>query len=324
MMGDPISDRSRIFPMRSDYSAESNSGPGRTIDLPIEGMHCASCVGRVERALRAVDGVQEAGVNLATGRATLRLGGSVDGGTLVGAVEAAGFAIPETTSLLAVSDMTCASCVTRVERALAAVPGVRSATVNLATGRATIVHAAGLVTAAALAEALGAAGYGIVGEATATTERGDEAEGARLRRDTWIAAVLAAPLLVIEMGSHLVPGLHAAVTAATGQRSLWVLEAVLATLALFGPGLRFLRAGGPALLRGHPDMNSLVALGTSSAYVFSLLVVLAPGDRARRVRQRLFRGRRPDRTADSAGPIARSRRAAADGRGHPPADGPRS
>ena len=270
MMGNTISARSRSFPCHPPIlqnpiaaSVARSTSPSRACIAPPASAASSRHCGRW-RAWR------RQGVNLTTGRASLRLSGVVDGGTLVGAVEAAGFAVPQTTTVLAVSDMTCASCVTRVERALVAVPDVRSATVNLAAGRATIVHPSGLVTPAALAEALGAAGYGIVREVTATTERGDDAEGARLRRDTWIAAGLAAPLLLIEMGGHLLPNVHAAVMAAIGQRPLWVAEAMLATLALFGPGLRFLRAGAPALLRGHPDMNSLVALGTSSAYVFSL------------------------------------------------------
>ena len=111
--------------------------PSRTLSLPIEGMSCASCVGRVEKALRAVPGVQSAVVNLATERASLS-GDTLDRAALVRAIEKAGYAVPDSTQDLAVEGMSCASCVGRVERALAAVPGVSAASVNLATERATV------------------------------------------------------------------------------------------------------------------------------------------------------------------------------------------
>jgi Au+-exporting ATPase len=110
------------------------------ISLPIEGMTCASCVGRVEAALRKVQGVGSVAVNLATERAEIRPNGDgpVDRAALVQAVEKAGYDVPAQTIELSVEGITCASCVGRVERALQAVPGVTQATVNLATERATV------------------------------------------------------------------------------------------------------------------------------------------------------------------------------------------
>lgn len=119
-----------------------------TLALPIEGMSCASCVGRVERALKAVPGVASASVNLAAERADLTFGDAADLSTgtapadrstaaaslaAIDAITRAGYRVPERMVELSVSDMTCASCVGRVERALKAVPGVLSANVNLAT-----------------------------------------------------------------------------------------------------------------------------------------------------------------------------------------------
>ncbi|MFC6048312.1 copper ion binding protein, partial [Methylobacterium hispanicum] len=117
---------------------------GTTISLPVEGMSCASCVGRVERALGKVEGVEAVSVNLATERADIRASGSLDPERLAQAVEAAGYSVPAQAVELSIEGMTCASCVGRVERALKAVPGVAEATVNLATERASVRGTANL------------------------------------------------------------------------------------------------------------------------------------------------------------------------------------
>jgi P-type Cu+ transporter len=108
------------------------------IELPVQGMTCASCVSRVEKALSKVPGVQEASVNLATETATVRASSNVDAPQLRAAIEKAGYAVPEQSTSLAVSGMTCASCVARVEKALKKTPGVVSAEVNLATEKAEV------------------------------------------------------------------------------------------------------------------------------------------------------------------------------------------
>ncbi|MFS2125879.1 copper ion binding protein, partial [Pseudomonas sp. Pseusp97] len=131
------------------------------LDLPVSGMTCASCAGRVERALRKVPGVQDASVNLASEQARVQLAGTSSGDSLpalVAAVEQAGYQVPAHSLELAVEGMTCASCVGRVERALNKVPGVRSASVNLASERAH-VELLGAVDSAALIAAVDKAGY---------------------------------------------------------------------------------------------------------------------------------------------------------------------
>jgi len=260
------------------------------LTLPVEGMTCAGCAGRVERALAAVPGVASASVNLATRRATVE-GDALDPAALRAAVEKAGYSSPEETTEIGVEGMSCASCAGRVERALAALPGVTGASVNLATRRATIRHMPDTVDRAALEAAIRKAGYQPVPEAPAPQDHhhhhhdhgaGDPhahhagppeaGEEAGLRRDTLIALAMAAPLFVIEMGGHLVPALHHAVD---GQIWRWV-QFALATIVLFGPGWRFHRIGWPALLRGGPEMNSLVALGTLAAWGYSAVVTLFP------------------------------------------------
>ena len=260
-------------------AAPSNPAPA-PIRLGIEGMTCAACTGRVERALAAVPGVAGASVNLITGKAEVRLDAPVDRAALVGAVERTGFDVipePERPVELEIEGMTCASCVGRVERALLAVPGVETAVVNLATERASVT---GTADPAALLRAVGTTGYAARPiEHRAAPEditRHDEA-AATLRRDALIAAALALPVFVLEMGSHLIPALHHLIMDTIGQTANWYLQFALTTLVLFGPGLRFYRQGIPALLRGAPDMNSLVAVGTLAAWAYSLVATFTPG-----------------------------------------------
>ncbi|WP_370644487.1 heavy metal translocating P-type ATPase [Methylorubrum sp. B1-46] len=248
------------------------------ITLPVEGMSCASCVGRVERALAALPGVADVSVNLATGRASLELPEGTPPSRAVEAIREAGYDVPETVTAVAVEGMNCASCVGRVERALLAMPGATSASVNLATGRAELRHAVGAVILGDVETAVRQAGYEprrLDAPQAASPEERQEREAAALRRDLILAAVLSSPIVVLDMGGHVLPGFHHAATSMLGAGYAW-LQAVLATLVLAGPGRRFFRIGVPNLLRGHPDMNALVALGSGAAYLFSLVSTAAP------------------------------------------------
>ena len=181
---------------------------------------------------------------------------------------------------LAVEGMSCASCVGRVERALQAVPGVEAAAVNLATERATV---RGTAAAQALVDAIGAAGYRASAIDPAAPAAGDaaaarrDAERRALGRDVLVAAALALPVFILEMGTHLIPGMHAWVDQAIGIQRSWVLQFVLTTVVLAFPGRRFYTTGFPALFRLAPDMNSLVAVGTLAAYAYSVVATFAPG-----------------------------------------------
>ncbi|WP_246831373.1 heavy metal translocating P-type ATPase [Pseudotabrizicola formosa] len=241
-------------------------------------MTCASCVGRVERALLAVPGVQAASVNLATERAEVA-GTDLDRAALVKAVEDVGYDVVSAPVDLVIEGMTCASCVARVERALNAVPGVTGASINLATERA---HVTGQADAAALIRAIEAAGYDArrAVSASAVSEEVTSrklAEDAALKRDLWIAAALSLPVFVLEMGSHLFVAVHMAVMNTLGMQAAWLVQFALTTAVLLGPGRRFYVKGFPALIRLAPDMNSLVAVGTLSAYGYSLVATFAPG-----------------------------------------------
>jgi len=248
--------------------------------IAIEGMTCASCVGRVEKAIAKVPGVVKASVNLATERADIAFSGAPNVSAVVDAVRNAGYSVDEKTIELDIEGMTCASCVGRVEKALKAVSGVSDASVNLATERATVRIAGNAVSAARLAEAISQAGYK-ANEIVADKAKGDEpdrreAELRGLKISLATAVALTLPVFILEMGSHLVPAIHDFVMETVGMRESWYLQFALTTLVLFGPGLRFFKKGIPALLRLAPDMNSLVVLGTAAAWGFSVVATFVP------------------------------------------------
>jgi len=244
-------------------SPELPAVPAHRLTLPVQGMTCASCVARVEKALKRAEGVLDASVNLATETATVDLAPGAAPRPAVDAIERAGYAVPERAIVLPIEGMTCASCVGRVEKALAAVPGVRSASVNLATERAD-VSGVGL-DPAALAAAVERAGYAarVAGSAPPAAPSGRG--GAP---DWWpvaIAAALSLPL-VLPMFAGLF-GTHAMLPG-------W-LQLALATPVQFWLGARFYRAGWKALRAGTGNMDLLVAMGTSAAYGLSVYHLLA-------------------------------------------------
>ncbi|RBL72976.1 Cu(2+)-exporting ATPase [Pseudomonas sp. MWU13-2625] len=230
-----------------------------TFDLPIAGMTCASCAGRVERALRKVSGASGVSVNLATEQARVQApGGSLP--ALMEAVQRAGYSVPQQTMELSIDGMTCASCVGRVERALNKVPGVKSVSVNLANERAHL-ELLGQVDPQSLLDAVSKAGYSAsVWQAEHPTTDNQQQ---RLQHERWalICAIALALPLVLPM--LLQPfGIH------------WMLPAwaqfALATPVQFIFGARFYVAAWKAVRAGAGNMDLLVALGTSAGYGLSL------------------------------------------------------
>lgn len=246
--------------------------------LQIKGMSCASCVSRIETGLKKVDGVTQASVNLATERAEITSYTPIDREALIKAVEHAGYEVADAATELSIDGMTCASCVSRVEKALKAVPGVKEANVNLATERATITGTANVAT---LIAAIDKAGYDAkeiqtaIPDQTEHLEKKDQ-ERAELKRDLILATIFALPVFILEMGSHLIPGMHHLIAQTIGIQNSWYLQFILTTLVLVIPGRRFYIHGLPALLRLAPDMNSLVAVGTLAAYLFSIVATFIP------------------------------------------------
>jgi Cu+-exporting ATPase len=235
-----------------------------TLTLPITGMTCASCVARVEKAIARVPGVQSASVNLATEKSQITVASASAGATalaVAAAVTKAGYGVPEELRDLRIDGMTCASCVARVEKALARLPGVLEASVNLATNTARVRRLAGSVDDATLVQAVQRAGYEAV-----VLHTGTAAPTAKNRDPGWkvaAATALSAPL-VLPMAGDLF-GRH------------WMLPALwqwaLATPVLFWFGARFFVAGWKALRAGAGNMDLLVATGTGAAYGLSLVLL---------------------------------------------------
>ena len=230
--------------------------------FPVAGMTCASCVARVEKALARLPGVSSASVNLATETVTLRAGPELQAHTITEAVERAGYSVPQQTVTLEIDGMTCASCVSRVEKALSKVEGVVSAQVNLATETARVHFASGIVGVHALVAAVDRAGY--AAKPAATVGAGANARPTAAWWPVAVAAALSLPLVVPMAG--LLLGRH------------WMLngwlQLALATPVQFWLGARFYVAGWKALRAGAGNMDLLVALGTSAGYGLSLFELL--------------------------------------------------
>ncbi len=229
------------------------------IKLQVTGMTCASCVMRVEKTLKAVPGVKQASVNLATEEASVNADASVTADSLAAAIRKAGYDVATIETTLLVEGMTCASCVARVEKALRKVPGVSGATVNLATEKATI-QALSTVPVSALKAAIEKAGY------AAKDVQQDRPPTATRLPVWWPVAVstaltlpLVAPMLLSLFGIEWMLGGWA--------------QLVLATPVQFWLGWRFYRAGWKAMLANAGNMDLLVALGTSAAYGLSVYLL---------------------------------------------------
>ncbi len=239
----------------------------RELNLPIEGMSCASCVGRVERALSALPGVQAVSVNLASESARVVGDSSMSAQQLTGAVKNAGYEVAASETSLAIGGMTCTSCASRVEKALRAVPGVLSATVNLATERVLVSTLGKSEDTAQLIAAVELAGY------TACAGEQKAAVKPRTVPDSWqivLSAALTVPLLVPMLSSALgmpmmLPG--------------WV-QWLLATPVQFWIGARFYRSAWQALRARAGNMDLLVALGTTAAYGLSVYQWLGAPEQA--------------------------------------------
>ena len=240
------------------------SSAAAKLDVNVTGMSCASCVRRVERAVAAVPGVEAVSVNLATERASVTPGAGFDTGRLADALAAAGYPASTETLDLPITGMTCASCVGRVERALLAVPGVRSAEVNLATERARVGVLSGTAGLGELIAAVRRAGYeasypdsGAGSEGAVAAARGRKArlDGTMAALALAFAAPLLLPMLLAPFGVDIM-------------LPSWAQFALAGVVQLVF-GARFYRGAWKALLGGVGNMDTLVALGTSAAFGLS-------------------------------------------------------
>ncbi len=236
----------------------------KRIDIPIAGMTCAACSSAVERELKAVKGVTSASVNLLAEKAAVETMEDTPLDSLMNAVKSAGYE-PKTEKItFSVRGMTCAACVSAVERALIATEGVRSAVVNLAAEKATVEVVPTLVDFNKLKHVVEETGYSV--EPLEETQSADrererrEAEYRSLKRTLIISASLAVPILLGAMFS--LPVL----------KNPYV-QLVLALPVQFWAGLRFYRPAWSALRHGSTNMNTLIVVGTTSAFIYSLVAL---------------------------------------------------
>ncbi len=250
------------------------------VRIPVQGMHCASCVSRAEKALAAVDGFSHVAVNLASETASFQseLSSAATLSNAQQALSEAGLAIPTQTLRLEIEGMHCASCVNRVQSALESLDSVVSAQVNLATESATVELLAKAPDTQSLIKAIAGQGYQAHIKRSEQNSPGPdrrEEEQRALRRDLLVAAILTLPIFIAEMGGHLYPPLHHWILQQLDQSAYWTVQFALASVVLFIPGWRFLKIGLPLLFRGSPDMNSLVALGALAAWSYSTIATFA-------------------------------------------------
>jgi Cu+-exporting ATPase len=252
------------------------------VTLPIGGMTCASCVRRVEKSLAKVEGVRSAGVNLATERATVKYDPSTaDVAALISAVERAGYSVPLQEEILPIEGMTCASCVRRVEKSLVKLPGVESVAVNLATERATVKYNPAMLGHAEMSKAVERAGYAIRAEqkaiAASTSEGADSApvdmEAERRRRElntvrAKFAVSLGAGLLIMAIMFLPLP---------MSMEARNLVMFALATPVQFWAGWQFYKGAIMAARHLSTNMNTLIAVGTSAAYLYSAFLTFFPG-----------------------------------------------
>lgn len=251
-----------------------------SMEFQVVGMSCASCVGRVEKALKK-QSISDASVNLATEKAVV-WGKHLDRQQLINCIRKAGYDVVEDTVpssqsvVLDIVGMSCASCVGRAEKALAKVEGVTEVTVNLATNQAHIT-ANSSVLVSSLLDAISRAGY----QATPLShdinpQKVKQQQQKSLYRDLILATLLSWPVMLLAMGGHMSMSLQYWLDNTLGQSLNWWLQGILVSLVLCIPGRHFYQKGIPALIRGAPDMNSLVAVGTLAAYGYSVVAVLFP------------------------------------------------
>ena len=253
-------------------------------EYAVQGLSCASCAHAVEVALQAVTGVKSAQVNLATEKVSLETEGSVSPLDLQAAVQAAGYdlVLPQVTQNFALTGMSCASCAANIESAVGSLPEVSAASVNLATEVLSVTYQPGAINEEIICQTVAEAGYQaqvLADQAGASQaqiqQEADQAAQAKashqaaLWRRFWLSAIFALPLLCLAMAEMVGLTLPTWLSHRGGGQLFVGLQLAL-TLPILWLGRSFFLNGFKHLVKGHPNMDSLVALGTSAAVAYSL------------------------------------------------------
>lgn len=247
----------------------------------VTGMTCASCAAHAQKAAAKLPGVEHSDVNIATEKLTVRFDEQKLGfAELQKAVEDAGYGLapdqPAKKIEIGVQGMTCAACSAAVERAVKKLNGVASVSVNLTTNRAALEYDPAVVKLSQIKEAITKAGYtpvDIEGEKVRDAES-EQRERALMimKRRLIIAIVFSAPILYIAM-SHMFPSLKIPIPYFMGSHSfplMFALVQLVLTLPVMFAGSKFFRVGFKTLFKGAPNMDTLVAIGTGSAFLYGI------------------------------------------------------
>jgi len=246
------------------------------IVIGVDGMSCASCIGRIEKALADQHGVSEAQVNLASGKATVEFDQPATPAMLVDSIRDAGYKPRVQSTEIPVIGMTCGSCVSRIERALNKQPGMIKASVNLTTQKAFVEFLSDTLSVPRIHQAIRDAGYEPQAPDTNSETEEQDKEGIDLRRKVIFAAALTIPVVLIAMGK-IIPALEALYASLLPHRGWVAVEWLLTTPVMFYAGARFFRSGYAELRHANPGMSSLVMIGTSAAYFYSVAALFVPG-----------------------------------------------
>lgn len=242
----------------------------------IEGMTCASCAQTVEKVAQNVKGIAKANVNLATEKLNIETADDFSAAEMEQAIANAGYKVlrPLKMNTFSIDGMTCASCAQTVEKAVQKMVDHGSVNVNLATEKLVVQYDPAEVSVAAITQAVADAGY----EATQDLDAEDAAEADRAKKEKqlkeiwrrfWISAIFTVPLLYISMGHMIGLPLPGIIDPMTNAVNFSIAQLIL-TIPVMFLGKPFFTNGFRSLFKGHPNMDSLVALGTSAAFVYSL------------------------------------------------------
>ena len=260
------------------------AGPLR-VELPIAGLSCATCVAAVQHSLEEVPGVEQAHVNFALAKAHVTYDpGRADVGDLVGAIKKAGYDVGAAEMRVHIEGLHCASCVQLIEEALRQVPGVLQATVSPGTSTALITYLPKQVDFSAIQAAIASTGYETVkqveeGESVDEETAAHQREYQSLMRKFAFAAIVSIPTVLVaypEVPWLYLPNLFVAEPTQTLIRWLFALSAIATLLVMVYSGRQFFTGGWVAFKHHSADMNTLIALGTGAAWIYSTMALLVP------------------------------------------------
>ncbi|MCL4798896.1 MAG: heavy metal translocating P-type ATPase [Burkholderiales bacterium] len=265
-----------------DVAHEPPLGRTARAEIPVAGMTCGKCAATVERALESVPGVASAHVNAAQGVAHVEYDAAATAlPALHAAIRKAGYSPGEATCELPIKGMTCASCVSHIEAALARTPGVASATVNLLGGSARIAYRPELASVEALREAVRSTGYEVgeaapAGALAAAPEAEAEREYRTLMRKFWFAAIVSVPVMLLSY-PDLVPGLRDWMPMGSDtRRAVWAVLGVLALPVMLWSGSQFYAGMWAAVKHRSANMHTLIAIGITAAFLYSVVAIAFP------------------------------------------------